>query len=71
MNPFFEQQWREAHTRLIAHMAESLQEQLPADLVARAEEEETVMIGGLVGTSAPRGPQPRSSPNGVHTPSVS
>jgi hypothetical protein len=39
MNPFFEQRWRDAHTRLITHFAEKLQEQLPEDLVAGAEED--------------------------------
>ncbi len=39
MNPFFEQQWQDAHTRLITHVCEALQEHLPVDLVARAEEQ--------------------------------
>jgi len=39
MNPFFEQQWRDAHTMLIAYLRDALQERLPADLVAGAEEE--------------------------------
>src|SRR5688572_23704073 len=38
MNPFFEQRWQDAHTMLIAYIRDSLQEQLPADLVAGAEE---------------------------------
>lgn len=44
MNPFFEQQWRDAHTMLIAYLRDALQKQLPNDLVARAEEE-VVTIG--------------------------
>jgi hypothetical protein len=44
MNPFFEQRWRDAHTRLIAHICEALQELLPGDLVAVAEEQ-LVAIG--------------------------
>jgi hypothetical protein len=44
MNPFFEQQWRDAHTMLIAYIRDLLQERLPADLAARAEEE-VVTIG--------------------------
>lgn len=44
MNPFFEQRWRDAHTRLIAHICETLQDLLPGDLVAGAEEE-MVAIG--------------------------
>ncbi|MBE7503316.1 MAG: DUF4058 family protein [Verrucomicrobiales bacterium] len=39
MNPFFEQQWRDAHTMLIAYLRDALQERLPQDLIARAEEE--------------------------------
>jgi hypothetical protein len=38
MNPFIEQQWRDAHTMLIAYLRDVLQESLPTDLVARAEE---------------------------------
>jgi len=49
MNPFFEQRWRDAHTMLIAYLRDGLQERLPADLVAAAEEE-TVTIG--IGESA-------------------
>jgi hypothetical protein len=45
LNPFFEQQWRDAHTSLILYLRDALQERLPADLVARAEEEEVVAIG--------------------------
>jgi hypothetical protein len=45
MSPFFEQRWRDAHTRLIAHVCEKLSELLPPDLVAAAEEE-VVAIGG-------------------------
>jgi hypothetical protein len=44
MNPFFEQRWRDAHARLLVHLCETVQEQLPADLVA-ATEEEVVAIG--------------------------
>lgn len=44
MNPFFAQRWRDAHTMLIAYVRDALQERLPADLVAGAEEE-TVTIG--------------------------
>ena len=35
MNPFFEQPWRDAHTWLITYLHDTLQEQLPADLIAR------------------------------------
>ena len=44
MNPFFEQQWRDAHATLITYLGDTLQERLPADLVARTEEE-VVSIG--------------------------
>ena len=44
MNPFFEQQWRDAHATLITYLGDALQERLPADLVARTEEE-VVAIG--------------------------
>lgn len=47
MNPFFEQRWRDAHTALITYLRDALQERLPADLVAGAEEEVvTVGTGG-------------------------
>jgi hypothetical protein len=39
MNPFFEQQWRDAHTSLITYLRDALQERLPPDLTIRAEEE--------------------------------
>jgi hypothetical protein len=48
MNPFFEQHWRDAHTMLIGCLHDALQERLPADLVARAEEE-AVAIGADAG----------------------
>lgn len=44
MNPFIEQRWRDAHTMLVAYIRDALQEHLPADLVAGAEEE-AVTIG--------------------------
>lgn len=46
MNPFFEQQWRDAHTSLITYLRDALQEVLPADLLARSEEETVVMGAG-------------------------
>jgi hypothetical protein len=46
MNPFFEQQWRDAHTMLIAYLRDTLQECLPTDLVARAEEEAVALCSG-------------------------
>ncbi len=44
MNPFFEQQWRDAHSSIITYLRDALQERLPSDLVVRAEEE-LVSIG--------------------------
>jgi hypothetical protein len=54
LNPFFEQQWRDAHTSLILYLRDALQERLPADLVARAEEEVvTIGAGGSATTYRP------------------
>jgi Protein of unknown function (DUF4058) len=47
MNPFFEQRWHDAHTMLVAYMRDALQERLPGDLVAGAEEQ-FVAIGADV-----------------------
>ncbi len=44
MNPFFELRWQDAHTALITYMRDALQERLPGDLVAGAEEQ-VVAIG--------------------------
>ncbi len=44
MNPFFEQRWRDAHTRLITYLHDALQERLPPDLIVGAEED-VVTIG--------------------------
>jgi hypothetical protein len=46
MNPFFEQQWRDAHLMLTAYIRDALQERLPADLVVRAEEEAVTVAAG-------------------------
>ena len=51
MNPFFEQQWRDAHTMLIGYLRDALQERLPADLVARAEEEAVAIGAGQSATA--------------------
>jgi hypothetical protein len=54
MNPFFEQQWRDAHTRLITYLHDALQEHLPSDLTVRAEEEVvTIGAGGSPATYRP------------------
>jgi hypothetical protein len=53
MNPFFEPQWRDAHTRLLTYLHDALQENLPADLIARAEEE-VVTIGAGESTNTYR-----------------
>src|SRR5438045_3370501 len=44
MNPFFELRWQDAHTRLITYISDALQERLPDELVAGAEEQ-VVAIG--------------------------
>ena len=44
MNPFIEQRWQDAHTRLITYICDAMQERLPGDLVAGAEEQ-MVAIG--------------------------
>lgn len=46
MNPFFERRWRDAHTMLIAYLRDAIQERLPADLVACAEEESVTLGSG-------------------------
>lgn len=43
MNPFLEGSWPDVHTRLIGYISESLGEELPDDLTARAEEE--IIVG--------------------------
>jgi hypothetical protein len=46
MNPFFEQCWRDTHASLITYTGDALQERLPADLIARTEEEVVVIGAG-------------------------
>jgi len=46
MNPFFEQRWRDAHTLLVTYLHDALQERLPPDLVAVAEEEAVTIAAG-------------------------
>lgn len=46
MNPFFEQQWRDAHARLNTYICDALQERLPPDLVIREEQVVTIGAGG-------------------------
>jgi hypothetical protein len=53
MNPFFEQQWRDAHLMLIAYLRDTLSERLPPDLVARVEEEEALIVGNHQKTYRP------------------
>jgi hypothetical protein len=38
--------WRDAHTALITYLRDALQERLPADLIARAEEEVATVGAG-------------------------
>jgi hypothetical protein len=51
MNPFFEQQWRDAHTSLITYLRDALQSSLPADLMARTEEEVVTVGAGQAPTT--------------------
>lgn len=44
MNPFLEEYWSDVHPRLIVHMSESLQAQLPKGLFARVEESVAVTV---------------------------
>lgn len=46
MNPFFEQQWRDAHARLITYLSDALQPQLPPDLMVRTETEVVAVEAG-------------------------
>jgi hypothetical protein len=46
MNPFFELQWRGAHSRLIIYLNDALQERLPPDLVAAPEEQAALVSAG-------------------------
>ncbi len=39
MNPFLQESWNDVHTMLIGYIRDALSEVLPADLVARAEEQ--------------------------------
>jgi hypothetical protein len=39
MNPYLEDHWQDVHTRLTMYAADQIQEKLPKDLVARAEEQ--------------------------------
>jgi len=44
MNPFFENRWMDAHSRLISYLADALNNELPDDLTAQAEE--GIRVGG-------------------------
>ena len=44
MDPYLESHWRDVHTRLMTYIGDQIQEQLPADLVARVEEKIEVDI---------------------------
>src|SRR5438094_10059948 len=39
MNPYLEEHWGDVHTSLTTYIRDQLQEKLPEDLVARAEEQ--------------------------------
>jgi hypothetical protein len=46
MNPYLENHWQDVHTRLTMYAADQIQEKLPGDLVARAEEQIAIDEGG-------------------------
>jgi hypothetical protein len=45
MNPYLEEHWGDVHTSLTTYIRDQLQERLPPDLVARAEEQVTIDEG--------------------------
>ena len=50
MNPFFERVWHDAHHTLLTYMSDALLERLPADLVVRAEQGASTIIGERKGS---------------------
>lgn len=42
MDPYLEAHWRDVHTRLMTYLCDQIQDQLPANLVARVEESVSV-----------------------------
>lgn len=42
MDPYLERHWRDVHTKLIAYASDELNQRLPGDLIARAEERTTI-----------------------------
>ncbi len=38
MDPYLKAHWRDVHTRLMTYLCDQIQDQLPANLVARVEE---------------------------------
>lgn len=53
MDPYLQSHWRDVHTRLMVYAVDQLQEQLPADLLARVEEGVEVDWEGDVRTVLP------------------
>ncbi len=44
MDPYLERHWRDVHTKLIAYASDELNQRLPGDLIARAEERMAVEV---------------------------
>jgi len=66
MNPYFEDHWRDVHTRLTIYLADQLQEELPPGLVARAEEKVAIDEEGKPGALRPD--VQVVEPAGIHEP---
>jgi hypothetical protein len=50
MDPYLERHWRDVHTKLIAYASDQLNQGLPEDLIARAEERMAVEVESGDGT---------------------
>ena len=46
MDPYLEQSWGDVHCRMIVYSCDSIQKQLPGDLVARVNERESFETAG-------------------------
>jgi hypothetical protein len=53
MNPYLEDHWQDVHTRLTMYAADQIQDRLPKDLVARAEEQVAIDEEGRSGSLRP------------------
>ena len=54
MDPYMERRWRDAHTSLISYARDTIQPQLPQDLIAYIEENVRLNVAGeTIGIRAP------------------